>query len=206
MKLRKLPQEFYSQPTLRVAKTILGKYFCRRLNDELLFGRIVEAEAYLHKIDPASHSFHGKTPRNEIMFAEGGKLYVYFTYGMHFCCNIVTEEEGKGCAVLLRAVEPLEGIETMKRNRKFEIGRDDIQNLTNGPAKLCQAFSIGRKENGIDLLGNEIFIAENVEESLQQPSIISSQRIGIRKGNGDEKQWRFYFRENRFVSKQGYVK
>jgi DNA-3-methyladenine glycosylase len=130
------------------------------------------------------------------MFKEGGHLYVYFTYGMHFCCNVVTEEEGKGRAVLLRAVEPLEGIEVMRRNRSFDADRKDYWNLTNGPAKLCEAFGIRREMNGADLAGEELFITEG--DRVRSPEVGSSVRIGVK--NAKEKKWRFFVKGNLFVS------
>src|ERR1700741_2664024 len=148
MKFKKLPRSFYLRPTLVVAKDLLGKYLVRKFRRQYLIGKIVEVEAYLGEKDPASHAYRGITKRNEVMFREGGHLYVYFTYGMHFCSNIVTEEEGIGHAVLLRAVEPIEGVNLMMKRRN-----GTLENLTNGPAKLCQAFGITRKENGTDLLG-----------------------------------------------------
>ena len=114
--MKPLSRSFYLQPALQVAQELLGKYFIRRIGKNLLIGKIVEVEAYRSN-DPASHSFRGKTNRNSVMFCEGGHLYVYFTYGMHFCVNIVTGKEGIGEAVLIRAVEPLVGIEMMKTNR-----------------------------------------------------------------------------------------
>lgn len=99
-----LPRSFYLRPTLRIAKDLLGKYLIRKSGKRLLIGKIVEVEAYLGKRDPASHAFRGKTKRNEVMFREGGHLYVYFTYGMHFCANVVTQPEGIGEAVLLREI------------------------------------------------------------------------------------------------------
>src|SRR5437660_1070396 len=166
----KLPRSFYLRPTLTVAKDLLGKNLFRRIGNRFLIGKIVEVEAYLGELDPASHAYRGMTPRNEVMFRAGGHLYVYFTYGMHFCCNVVTEQKGKGRAVLLRAVEPVEGIDLMVRNREWTgIGKSQTAghfrdpqkgnqraippNLTNGPAKLCQAFGIARNQNGTDLLG-----------------------------------------------------
>jgi len=168
----------------------------RRIRSRFLVGKIVEVEGYLGENDPASHAYRGKTKRNEVMFKEGGHLYVYFTYGMHFCCNVVTEEEGKGRAVLLRAVEPLEGIEVMKKNRSFDSRRKDYWNLTNGPAKLCEAFEIQREMNGTDLIGETIFLTQG--EKVPRSKIGASTRIGVK--NGAEKKWRFFVRGNSFVS------
>ena len=162
-------------------------------------GKIVEVEAYLGEKDPASHAYRGKTKRNEVMFWEGGHLYVYFTYGMHFCSNIVTEKEGIGRAILIRVVEPVEGIDTMKRNRKMERWKNgSMEQLSNGPAKFCEAFGIARKENGMDLLGDEIFLADG--ERISRSNIGMSTRIGIR--NAVEKKWRFYVRESGYVSQK----
>jgi DNA-3-methyladenine glycosylase len=198
--LKPLPRSFYLRSTLQVAQELLGKYFIRRVDKNLLIGKIVEVEAYRHN-DPASHSFRKKTNRNSVMFCEGGCLYVYFTYGMHFCANVVTGREGVGEAVLIRAVEPLVGIEMMIMNRQK--GRFHLLdgvcliNLTNGPAKFCQAFGIARQENGIDLLHSEISIADG--ESIPSRLVKRSSRIGIR--SGTEKKWRFFIKGNPWVSK-----
>jgi DNA-3-methyladenine glycosylase len=194
--MKKLPRSFYLRPTLVIARELLGKYLCRRIGRKILIGKIVEVEAYLGERDPASHTYRGKTKRNEVMFREGGHLYVYFTYGMHFCANVVTEEEGVGHAVLLRAVEPVEGVNVMLRMRGRNIG--DLKNLTNGPAKLCQAFGMAREANGTDLLGNNIYLTEG--ESIQKTRITISRRIGIR--NAMEKKWRFYIQGNDYVSRK----
>ena len=203
--MKKLPRPFYLRPTLTVAKELLGKYLIRKIGDHTLVGKIVEVEAYLDENDPASHAYRGKTKRNEVMFLKGGHLYVYFTYGMHFCSNIVTEDEGKGRAVLLRAIEPIEGIDKMKKNRKIKItgttnpeDKKSIKELANGPAKLCQAFELARKENGTDLLGNEIYISDGGAEI--NSTIITTTRIGIT--TGVEKKWRYYIKGNSFVSKK----
>lgn len=204
VKFVKMPREFYLRPTLRVARELLGKYLVRKSGGAYLVGRIVEVEAYLGDRDPASHAYRGQTIRNEIMFKPGGHLYVYFTYGMHYCCNAVTEVEGKGRAVLLRAVEPLSGMETMARNRKSFAGNSNVRELrasirlTNGPAKLCEAFGIRREDNGADLLGDEIFISDGPPPPRRL--IVSSTRIGITAGV--EKRWRFYIRDNPFVSRK----
>ena len=193
--MKKLPRSFYLRPTLTIAKDLLGKYIVRKLGKKSLNGKIVEVEAYLGEKDPASHAFRGRTKRNEVMFKEGGHLYVYFTYGMHFCSNVVTESEGVGHAVLLRAVEPVNGVEVMQQLRG---SKGAGVNVTNGPAKMCEAFGIQRDQNGTDLTGNEIFLAEG--EKIQGSKIGSSTRIGIR--NGIDKRWRFFIKENPFVSKR----
>jgi DNA-3-methyladenine glycosylase len=122
--MRKLPRDFYTRDVLRVARELPGKVFVKKRVDTILAGKIVEVEAYSGAADEAAHSFGGVTARNQVMFREGGILYVYFTYGMHYCCNVVTGREGEGNAVLLRAMEPLEGIETMMRNRFGESKKD----------------------------------------------------------------------------------
>jgi DNA-3-methyladenine glycosylase len=202
--LKPLSRSFYLRPTLQVAQELLGKYFIRRIGKNLLIGKIVEVEAYRSN-DPASHSFRGKTNRNSVMFCEGGHLYVYFTYGMHFCANIVTGRKGIGEAVLIRAVEPLAGIEMMKINRYGSnkslnlksLNRKILIKLTNGPAKFCEAFGIARQENGMDLLESKISIIEG--ESIPSKLIKRSSRIGIRRGV--EKRWRFFIAGNPWVSK-----
>lgn len=195
--LKKLPRAFYLRPTLRVARELPGSYLCRRYKGHLLVGRIVEVEAYLGVRDPASHAFRGRTARNEVMFGQGGHLYVYFTYGMHFCCNVVTEPEGKGCAVLLRAVEPIRGIRLMRALRdRPRMGVRPPEDLCSGPAKLSQAFGIGREENGIDLCGTSIWVARAQGKAAR---VSRSTRIGI--SSGREKRWRFFLRDNSFVSR-----
>jgi DNA-3-methyladenine glycosylase len=209
-----LPRSFYLRPTLHVARDLLGKLIVRKINTKLLVGKIVEVEAY-GKGDPASHAFRGRTKRNEVMFWEGGHLYVYFTYGMHFCANVVSGKEGMGEAVLIRAVEPLMGMEVMMKNRwkssssgrveplskrKIKLGGswtpDLLLKLTNGPAKFCQAFNIARNENGSDLLSSDIFIVDH--KTVPASSIVRSVRIGIR--TGLEKKWRFFIKGNPWVS------
>ena len=196
--MQKLPRSFYLRPTLTIARELPGMLLCRRYRGKTLIGRIVEVEAYLGRKDPASHAFRGKTRRNEVMFRTGGHLYVYFTYGMHFCANVVTEGEGIGHAVLLRALEPLEGLEEMKKHRGLRGDGPDYRMLTNGPAKLCEALNIARNQNGTDLLGSEIFITHG--DNLPASSIRTSTRIGIRQGK--EKRWRFYIKGNMFLSRK----
>ncbi|MCX6136122.1 MAG: DNA-3-methyladenine glycosylase [Ignavibacteriales bacterium] len=190
-----LPRSFYLRSPLQVAKDLPGKVFVRKTGTETLRAMIVEVEAYHASNDPASHAYRGMTERNRNMFSIGGTLYVYFTYGMHFCANIVTGEAGKAGAVLIRAVEPLEGIATMRELRGPRI-KDDRQ-LTNGPAKFCQAFAIARDENGMDFCGNEIYLTEG--KTIPAREIVASSRIGI--AAGVEKQWRFFVRGNKCVSR-----
>jgi DNA-3-methyladenine glycosylase len=200
LNINKLPRKFYLQSVLTVAKKLLGKILVKNMGGEFYSGRIVEVEAYDGLIDEASHAFIGKTKRNEVMFNEGGLLYVYFTYGMYFCCNVVTGKKNEGKAVLIRALEPLEGITQMAANRfgKDFLSEKELLNLTSGPGKICKAFNISRKENGIDLLGNEIYILD--VKNIPAKNIAVSKRIGIKKSS--ELPWRFYIRNNPFVSKK----
>ena len=199
VQLTKLPREFYLRPTIRVARELVGKLLVRRLGSRILIGKIVEVEAYLGQNDPASHAYNGKTKRNEVMFGKGGHLYVYFTYGMHFCSNVVTEEEGIGQAVLLRAVEPIAGLETMAYNRRLTLKTEkDKRNLCSGPARLCEAFGIRRNVNGIDLCGKELWIAQETATRERYP-IVKTTRVGITRGV--EHKWRFCLQDNPFVSK-----
>ncbi len=211
--MKKLPRSFYLRPTITIAKDLLGRYLVRRIKGKTLVGKIVETEAYLGEQDPASHAYRGRTDRNKVMFREGGFLYVYFTYGMHYCCNIVTENEGKARAVLLRALEPVRGIDIMRTNRINARNRlvsaevlppgkhkqDEMFSLANGPAKLCAALAIGREENGTDLLGNEIYLTQG-EPLHSSRSVVATTRIGIKEAV--DKRWRFYIRGSSFVSRK----
>ncbi len=200
LELKPLPRSFYLRPTLEVAPRLLGKLFVRLTSSALLIGRIVEVEAYCMD-DPASHTFRGRTKRNDVMFLQGGHLYVYFTYGMHYCANVVTEREGIGEAVLIRAVEPITGIETMMKNRfpSHTISSQILRQLTNGPAKFCEAYGLTKQHNGVDLVLSDsgIFITEN--PSKQRFSIAKSERIGIR--NGKERLWRFFIKNSEWLSR-----
>ena len=197
---KKLPKEFYTRDLLTVARELLGKILVKSEDGKIYSGKIVEVEAYDGSIDEAAHTFLGKTKRNSIMFNEGGFFYVYFTYGAHFCCNVVTGKEGTGTAVLIRAVEPVEGIEEMIKNR---FGRDlknekEKYNLTSGPGKICQAFGINRSHYGEDLTGEKIYLIAQPE--ICEENIIISKRIGIRKSV--DLLWRFYIKDNPYVSKR----
>ena len=188
-----LPRAFYGRNTVHVAKELLGKILVRRLGAIELEGVIVETEAYRGSDDPASHAYRGLTRRNEVMFGEPGHAYIYFTYGMHYCLNVTAERIGHPGAVLIRAAQPIGGIERMKKHRRT----DRVVDLANGPAKLTQAFDITHALNGHDLTaGQKVFIVENREP--QALEIKSTGRIGI--VFGKEKPWRFYIRDNPFVS------
>ena len=198
--MKPLPRSFYLRPTLQVARDLLGKHIVRKVGTKLLIGKIVEVEAYC-KGDAASHAFRGRTKRNDVMFWEGGHLYVYFTYGMHFCANVVTGKEGIGEAVLIRAIEPLAGIEVMTKNRFSNLQSFNYQsliNLSNGPAKFCQAFCLARYENGLDLCDSKISITDS--EPIPSNLIKRSSRIGIQRGV--EKKWRFFIKGNSWVSRK----
>ncbi len=189
---RPLPREFYLQDTVRAARSILGKVLVHRTEDGVLSGRIVEAEAYTSN-DPSCHACKGMTKRNAPMFGPPGHAYVYFTYGMYHCFNAVTAPEGVGEAVLIRAVEPLEGIDLMIRNR----GTDVLTNLASGPGKLCMAFGLGREQNTLDLTGSDLMI---VDDGFVPGEIVTSTRIGIRLAA--DYPWRFYLRGNPHVSRK----
>ena len=186
------------QPCIRAAKELIGKILVRKKGNRVYSGIIVETEAYLGSRDAASHSFNGQTKRNEIMFGEGGNAYVYFTYGNHYCINAVTGRVGIAHAVLIRALEPLEGIKYMQMNRKT----DSVYNLCSGPGKLCEAMGINSKLNGVSLQGNEVFISEPVD--LKNRKVKSTIRIGISKNA--EKLYRFIDPESPFVSRINYKK
>ena len=179
-----LPREFYSKDTVTVARNILGKKVVRVIGKKEITGIIIETEAYRHTDDPASHAFRKITKRNKIMFGEVGKSYVYFTYGMHYCFNVVAKHPRiPAGAVLIRAIEPEKGIEIMQKNRK----KDSLKNLTDGPGKLTQALKITKKHYGVDLTKKEeLYIAEGITKSIK---ITASPRIGIKEAK--ENLWNF---------------
>jgi DNA-3-methyladenine glycosylase len=175
-----------------VAKRVLGSQFVREINGHQVIVKIVETEAY-HQLDPASHTYGGRTPRNHIMFGPSGYLYVYFTYGMHYCANIVCDSEGRGSAVLIRAVEPLHGVEIMHTLRPPSISGF---NVSNGPAKLCQALDIDLRLYGHDL--HDAPLRLNLKPELSDDVIVTTTRIGLSKSKNE--LLRFYIRDNPYVS------
>ncbi|MDO6354633.1 DNA-3-methyladenine glycosylase [Caloramator sp. CAR-1] len=199
----KLPVEFYSRDTITVANDLLGKLLVRNINGNKLIGKIVEVEAYLGPIDKACHSYNFKrTQRNEVMYGPAGIAYVYFIYGMYYCLNFVTEREGMPCAVLIRALEPIEGLDTMALNRfgktYSELTKSQRKNLTNGPGKLCRAFNIDKSLNGHSLLSDEIYVLDNPEDF----EIVADKRIGIDYAEeAKDYEWRFFIKGNPYVSK-----
>lgn len=176
------------------AKRLLGCIIERELDGETVRCRIVETEAY-DQTDAASHSYKGRTPRTDVMFGPAGFLYVYFTYGMHYCCNVVVGEEGEGAAVLIRAVEPLGNDAPLRRRRG---GKEGIE-LTNGPAKACQALGIDKRLNSHWL--GEAPLRLEVQPPMADEDIITTTRIGIK--NAVDVPWRFYIKGNRYVSREG---
>jgi DNA-3-methyladenine glycosylase len=190
---RPLPRSFFARPSTDVAPELLGRILVRRLSDgSRLIVRLVEVEAYGPR-DPASHAFRGPTPRNLVMFGPPGHLYVYFTYGMHFCANVVTGREGEGSAVLLRAAEPLEGLDTMAANR----GLTGERSLCSGPGRLTQALAIARAENGADLVRGA-WVALREGEPVTRRRVARTTRVGV--NVGADKRWRYLERGSRFVS------
>jgi len=214
-----LPAAFYDRPVLDVARDLVG---CGFFFDGV-GGRIVETEGYAHD-DPCCHGFRGRTERNAVMFGPPGHLYVYFTYGLHFCCNLVCEEEGRAAAVLLRAIEPTHGLDVM-RTRRGPIaagGRDgdapDARVLCSGPAKLTQALAIGREQNGLPAWREPLVVTQRpgaeadggadragmrdrtgpAPSTVTAPRIVTTPRIGV---GGDTAPWRFVDADSRFLSR-----
>src|SRR4051794_16564490 len=190
-----LPRGFYRRDARLVAPDLLNKLLVR---PDGRCGRIVEVEAYCGGEDPASHSFRGPTARNAVMFGPPGYLYVYFTYGMHWCCNPVCGDDGEGVAVLLRALAPVAGIEQMRAARGPAARRD--RDLCNGPAKLCEALGITKVENGADLTTDQdgLWIADDGPPPPKTPA--NGTRIGI--SAGTEHAWRWWVPEDLNVSRR----
>lgn len=192
-----LNSDFYKQDTLTVAENLLGKLIIREIGNQRLVGKIVETEAYAGFEDKASHAHKGKTARNTVMFGGAGNAYVYFTYGLHYLFNIVTEDTDYPSAVLIRAVEPIGGLEIIKERRKDR----PYYELTSGPAKFTQAFNIDKCFNGFDLTeGKNLWLEDG--ESIRKSSVGTSPRIGV--GYSEECAewpWRFFIKNNKFVSK-----
>lgn len=186
--MKALPRSFYARDSRELAPMLLNKLLVARTDDGLrLSARLVEVEAYCGSDDAGSHAFRGMTPRTEVMFGPPGRLYVYFTYGMHWCANVVATKDGDAAAVLLRAAAPVDGIDVM-RARRVKARRD--RDLLAGPARLCQAFGLTGSDNGADLVRGPVRIYDDGIAPPAGPGI--STRIGLAPGRGDEHPWRFY--------------
>ena len=183
-----------AQDSISAAPQLLGWFLCRQTPKGSIKLKIVEVEAY-HQDDPASHSYRGETNRTAPMFKAGGHIYVYFTYGMHYCLNLVTAPAGRGEAVLIRAAEPLEGIEIMQRNR----GVTDMKKIANGPGKLAQALGISSTSLSGHKLGKNTIYLKEPAQKIERKDIKVARRIGISKAV--EVDARFYIKDNQFVSK-----
>ncbi len=187
----KLTREFYSRNTEEVARSILGKILVHETPEGTLKARIVEVEAYLGLDDPGAIGYRRVKNIPQALLMPAGFTFVYFTYGNHWMLN-VNAKTGKLGAVLIRALEPLEGIEIMQRNR----GTVDTENLTNGPGKLTKAFGIDKRHDGLDLTQDELFIEDSLDEGIE---VAESTRIGLSKGKS--RMLRFYIKNNKYVSK-----
>jgi DNA-3-methyladenine glycosylase len=190
--MKRLRRSFFQRYTPKVAKELLGCRLVRVVDGRRLSGIIVETEAYRGRRDPASHAFQGKTARNAVMFCEAGHAYVHFTMGMHYCLNVTTEAPEVPGAVLLRALEPIEGVREMTRNR----GLKESTQVADGPGKLAKALGIDMSLNGEDLARSETLF---LESGMKPPKIGRSSRVGISRGT--EREWRFYIRGSAFVSR-----
>jgi DNA-3-methyladenine glycosylase len=199
--LKRLTRKFYERDALAVARDLIGCVFAHEHPKGRVAVRLVEVEAYRGAIDPGSHGYRGLTPRVRTMFGPPGHLYVYFTYGMHWCANIVCAPDGVCEAVLLRAGEPVAGVESMRARRPAI--RDD-RLLAAGPARLAQAMGIGKNENGASLLrGGDFWCAEDsVTDEYRRSEVAQTVRVGLSAGRGDEMPWRFVVPGHPYASRR----
>jgi DNA-3-methyladenine glycosylase len=199
-----LPREFFDRPATSVAPELLGCVLVHELPDGLVAAEIVEVEAYMGSADPPSHAFRGKTARNEVMFGEPGHAYVYFTYGMHFCVNLVCGPPGEAAAVLLRAGRVVEGapLAAVRRSGAAAVdGSRGVAQLASGPARLCQALGIARAQNGADVCdpGGALRVLASAESAgLATNRIATGPRVGV--STGAEVPWRFWIEGDPSVS------
>lgn len=195
--MKKLQRAFYQRDTLTVARELLGKYLVHDTQEGKTTGRIVEVEAYIGPDDAAAHSCGGiPTPRTQVMFGPGGYAYVYLIYGMYHCFNIVSHTVGKPEAVLIRALEPVEGIALMQRRRNTDV----LKKLCSGPGKLCAAMGITRGENGMDLCGEQLYVLEGA--AVHDMEIAATPRINIDyAGEAKDYPWRFIIKGSKYISR-----
>jgi DNA-3-methyladenine glycosylase len=196
-----LTRAFFARNTLTVARDLLGRYLVHRRDGERLSGRIVETEAYVGEQDDASHASPGPTKRNASMYGPPGHAYVYLIYGMYHCFNVVTEREGFPAAVLIRALEPLEGLDAM-RERRGRVGARGVEMLTSGPGRLCQALAIDLRQDGADLCISDAALFLEAGDPVPDNVVGVGPRVNVR---GDEfalsAPWRFYVEGNPHVSR-----
>ena len=199
--MKRLARSFYSRDALTVARELIGCLFVYEHPRGRVGVRLVETEAYRGVIDPGSHGYRGVTPRTEVMYGPPGRLYVYFTYGMHWCANIVCAREGECEAVLLRAGEPFFGIDLM---RKFRKGITKDRLLASGPARLCQAMGIDKRHNGLSLLrGGGLWCAEDGDTNeYRKTEIAQTVRVGLGEGRGHDIPWRFVVPGHPYASRR----
>jgi DNA-3-methyladenine glycosylase len=201
--MKTIDREFYNRDSLIVARELLGKVLVHEINGQRISAKIVESEAYMGIADKAAHSYGGKrTPRVEVMYGGPGFSYVFIVYGMYYCFNIVTREEGNPQAVLIRAAEPIGELDLMAQNRfkktYNQLTQSQIKSLTNGPGKLCRALLIDKSLNGEDLCGDKLYVEEGDNEEF---NIISSKRVGVDYAEeAKDYLWRFYIEDNKYVS------
>lgn len=200
--MNKLSNEFYNRDAVSVAKDLLGKIIVKDVEGIMCKMKIVEVEAYMGTHDKAAHSYGGRrTARNEVMYGPCGFSYVFSIYGMYYCFNVITNKENIPQGVLIRAGEPLEGLNKMSFNR-FKKSYDDLTkrekiNISNGPSKLCLALNIDKKQNGINLSSDELYI----EDSVEKPCIVTTSRINIDYAKEAKfYPYRFYIKNNQYVS------
>ncbi|HHD2751809.1 TPA: DNA-3-methyladenine glycosylase [Clostridium perfringens] len=204
----RLNKDFFNRDTLIVAKELLGKILVRKIDGVILKGKIVETEAYIGAIDKASHAYGGKrTNRTETLYAEPGTVYIFSIYGMYYCLNLISEEKDVAAGVLIRGIEPLEGIEKMsqlryKKNYE-ELSSYEKKNFSNGPSKLCMALGIDKRDNCINTISSEELYVEEDFLNKEAFSIVESKRIGIDYAEeAKDFLWRFYIKDNKFISKK----
>jgi DNA-3-methyladenine glycosylase len=199
-----LPRSFYRRHPTAVARDLLGMELLFHRPEGWVGGYIVEAEAYHGRLDAASHAYRGLTARNAVMFGPPGHAYIYFTYGMHHCFNVVVADDGEAAAVLIRAVQPSRGSDVMRvlreQARALEQGVLPLRDLTSGPGRLCQAYGLSRAQNGLDLTAPPLLIAAPEQPLAPQGGVVVTTRIGVTRDA--ELPWRFYVAGNPFVSRR----
>lgn len=204
--MKKLTRDFYNRDSIIVAQELLGKILVHEVGGQKISAKIVEAEAYMGIEDKAAHSYGGRrTNRVEVMYGEPGFSYVFMIYGMYYCFNVVTREKGNPQAVLIRAVEPVDGLEQIALNRFHkdytQLTKSQIKALTNGPGKLCKALQIDKNQNGVDLCGNTLYIEDRQVEAKEFFQIVADKRVGIDYAEeAKDYLWRYYIEEHPYVS------